>query len=257
MIGLRTAVDDRKNSDRLTAHPVEVEAERGIDRGAAFRAAALNEQQVSRRVGANHSGLGREAVHQLQQRLRRHILQRHDGDAVAGFGAGGRRIDPACADRVAERRQTIAGGVANKHDSAEPQGIFEHEDNVRLGNRPDGYQADGALHPRIDRVACLQDVAQHHLGDGGDRRVFEIEFKAVAGCDRLRPRLGDVGHLGAFEHHRAAALAGIGLGGIHLLRITRQGVERADLVEHVDIGAVAGTHGRRNCRMPAGRRTTA
>jgi len=29
-------------------------------------------------------------------------LQGHDGDTVAGFGAGGRRIDPAPADRIAE-----------------------------------------------------------------------------------------------------------------------------------------------------------
>jgi hypothetical protein len=39
-------------------------------------------------------------------------------------------------------------------------------------------------------------------------------------------------------------LAGIGLGGIHLLRLARQNVQRTNLVEHVDIGAVAGTHSR-------------
>ena len=93
--GFRATVDDRKNSDRLTAHPVEVETERGIHRRAAFRAAALYEKEISRRVGANHSGFGRKAVQQLEQRLRRHMLQRHDGDAVAWFGAGVGRVGPA------------------------------------------------------------------------------------------------------------------------------------------------------------------
>src|SRR5258707_7805650 len=50
--GFRTAVDDRKNPDRLTAHPIEVEAERGIHRCATFGAAALDKKQASRRVGA-------------------------------------------------------------------------------------------------------------------------------------------------------------------------------------------------------------
>src|SRR5260370_32889151 len=48
--GVRTAVDDRKNSDRLTAHPVEAEAHPAIHRRATLRAPAVNEHQVSRHV---------------------------------------------------------------------------------------------------------------------------------------------------------------------------------------------------------------
>src|SRR3984893_16787677 len=40
--GFRTAVDDRKNPDRLAAHPVEVEAERGIQRRCACRPPPLH-----------------------------------------------------------------------------------------------------------------------------------------------------------------------------------------------------------------------
>ena len=61
--GLWTAIDDRENSDRLPPHPVEVEAQGRIHCGAAFRAATLDQQQVSRRIGAYHSGFGRETVH--------------------------------------------------------------------------------------------------------------------------------------------------------------------------------------------------
>ena len=124
------------------------------------------------------SGLGREAHPELQQRLRRHIAG-NDGDAVAGLGAGGRRIDPAPADRIAQRRQTVTGGHREQVRSTEPQGIFEHEDNVRLGHRPDGYETHSALHPRIDRITGLQDVAQNHFGHSGDRRVFKIDSKPL------------------------------------------------------------------------------
>src|SRR5947209_1280772 len=34
---------------------------------------------------------------------------------------------------------------------------------------------------RIDRVAQAQNVAENHLGDGGHRRVLEIQGKAIAG----------------------------------------------------------------------------
>ncbi|OIQ70273.1 hypothetical protein GALL_481140 [mine drainage metagenome] len=179
--GFGATVDDGVNADRLTPHPVEVEAHCGIHRRATFCAGTLDQKQVSRRIGAYHSGFGRETIHQLQQRLRRHVLQGNDGDAVAGLRARDRGIDPAGADRIAERRQAVAGGVANKHDPADPQGIFQNKYNVGFGHRPYGHKAHGALHPRVDRVAGLQNVAQHHLGHGGDRRVFEIELKAVAG----------------------------------------------------------------------------
>jgi hypothetical protein len=90
----------------------------------------LYEKQVSRRIGANHPGLARKAVHQLEQRLRGDILQWHDGDAIAWFGVGAGRVGAARSDRIADRGQTVAGGVANKHYTAEPQGIFEYEQNV-------------------------------------------------------------------------------------------------------------------------------
>ena len=111
-----------------------------------------------------------------------------------------------------------------------------------MSDRPDRYQADGALHSWIDRVARLEDVAQHHFGHGGDRGVLEIQFKTAAGRDRLRPHLGDIGYVGAFIQRRSAWLAGVSLRGIHLLRIARQGVERANFVEDVDIIGAARTH---------------
>src|SRR5690348_6535327 len=37
----RRAARDRENADRLTAHPIDVEAQRGVDRGTALGAGAL------------------------------------------------------------------------------------------------------------------------------------------------------------------------------------------------------------------------
>ena len=70
----RRTARDRENSDRLPAHPVDIEAERRIDRGAALGAAALDQEQVARGIGAHAAGFGGETVHQLEQGLRRHIL---------------------------------------------------------------------------------------------------------------------------------------------------------------------------------------
>ena len=87
IIGSGPLLTTGKIPTRLTSHPIDVEAQRAIDRRATFRAGALDEKQVSRRVAAHHARLGRETIHQLQQGLRRHILQWHDRDAVAGLGA--------------------------------------------------------------------------------------------------------------------------------------------------------------------------
>jgi hypothetical protein len=235
----RSAVGDGINSDRLTSHPVDVETENSVHGRAAFRPAALDQKDIPRRVGANHSRFRREAVHQLQHCLRGNILQGHHGHAVAGFGTGGGRIDAARADRLAEGGETVACGIANQHDAAEPQRVFENKDDVRLRDRLDRHKADGALHPRINRVARAQNVAQYDFGHRRDGRVFKIELEAVSTCGRLRPCVGNVSHLGAIVNRRAASLASR-LNGIHLLRLTRKNVQRTNLIEHINIGGVAG-----------------
>src|ERR1700723_2167897 len=108
----------------------------------------------------------------------------------------------ACANRIAHRRQAITCRVTNQRYSTDPKRIFENEDNVRLGHRPHRYQADRALYARVDGVAGLHDVAEHHLGDGSDRGAFKVEIEAISARRRLRPRLGDVGYFRALENHR-------------------------------------------------------
>src|SRR5262249_13518024 len=51
-----------------------------------------------------------------------------------------------------------------------------------------GGEAHRALDTRIDRVAEAHNVPEHHLGNGGDRSVLEIEFVAFATCRALGSR---------------------------------------------------------------------
>lgn len=44
---LRRAVGDRVDADRLAAHPIDIEAQRGVNRGAPLRAGALNQTGCS------------------------------------------------------------------------------------------------------------------------------------------------------------------------------------------------------------------
>ncbi len=55
-----------------------------------------------------------------------------------GGSAGGAIIkDKLFFFGVADGSETIAGGIVDQHDPAEPQRVFENEDDVRLGNRLD------------------------------------------------------------------------------------------------------------------------
>ena len=88
---LGRAVGNRENSDGLSAHPVDVEAHARcrprLRRSAPVPWISKRFRVESARTAA---GLGRKAVHQFQEGLRRHILQRYHRDAVAGLRAGGR-----------------------------------------------------------------------------------------------------------------------------------------------------------------------
>src|ERR1700678_4183836 len=60
-----------------------------------------------------------------------------------------------------------------------------------------------------------------------------MEIEAAAARSRLRPLIGDSGHLRAFIHHRTAAtpaLSGCRGASVYRLRLTRQQVQRARLV---------------------------
>src|SRR5277367_394388 len=108
----------------------------------------------------------------------------------------------ASANRIAHRRQAITRGITNQRDPTDPKRIFENEDDIRFGHRSHRNQADRTLDTWVDRVARLQNVPQHDLGDGRDRGAFEIEIEAVSARRGLRPRLGDISYFGALENHR-------------------------------------------------------
>ena len=62
--GLRIAILNGKNSDRLPAHPIDIETKRRLDGGTTFWPAALNEQDIARGVDANRARFGGKAVEQ-------------------------------------------------------------------------------------------------------------------------------------------------------------------------------------------------
>ena len=59
----------------------------------------------------------------------------------------------------------------------------------------------------------MQYVAEHDLGDGGNRRVLEIQVEAVAARDLLRPLVGDRRDFGALVDLRGAVAIAAGSGG--------------------------------------------
>lgn len=85
---LGTAILDGIDADGLTAHPIDVEAHHRVDGRAALGAAALYDEQIARRIGANGAGPGGKTVEQLEQRRRGDVLQRDDGDTKARLGEG-------------------------------------------------------------------------------------------------------------------------------------------------------------------------
>src|SRR5579864_5506396 len=209
--------------------------------------------QIAGGIGANRTGSGCKTIHQLQESLRGDVLQWYDRDAVSRFGVSGRTVYSPCADRIANWGQAIAGGVANKRDAADPERALKHEDDIGFCDRMHRYEADSTLDTRVNRVAGLQDIAEHHFGDGGDWRAFEIEIIAATVRRRLRTRTGNVGDLRTLIYHglrpRTAARSSQTT---RLLRIPRQDIKGTDLVDHIDIrigdrasrinrGGVAGT----------------
>ena len=233
---LGRGVAHRIDADRLAAHPIGVEAQHGLDRGAALGAAALDQQQIADRIGADGAGLDGKAVEQLDDGLRRHVLQRDRGDAVAGLrtGIGGDAIDAAAADRFAGRHQPIAGGIARQHHVGGAQRAFEHEQDIVLGDRAARRQADGALHARIDGVADAENVAENDLGDGGDRRVLEIELVALAAAaGRRRRDLDRIGAAAAVIARGAQALGRARIGDLGAARKARRQVGAAHPVDRI------------------------
>ena len=92
------------------------------------------------------------------------------------------------------------------------------------------------MHPRIDHVAGVENVAEDHLGDGRDRRVLEVQVVAVTAALGSHRNVADIGDLGPLEYRGAAACPGIILRGGNRLGLPGHDVDRSHLVQHVDIG---------------------
>ena len=149
----------------------------GLDRGAAVRSAALNEQECCARCRrASCLALTPKPSSSLQHGLRRDVVQRHHGDALAGL-RGRRPVDAAGADRLGGRH---AGDMPPRSRTSatlrHPQRVFEHVEQVGLRHRATRGQRHRALHARIDGVADAENVAEDDLGDRRDRRVLEIQI---------------------------------------------------------------------------------
>ena len=116
----RRAVAHRENADRLSLHPVGIEAQDGVDRGRAVGAAAGNDQGIAAGVRTHRGGLDAEGIQQLEYVLRRDIAQRHHADALAGFRRarcgrcrrGRLRWTGAADSRAAVAHQRDAGHLA-------------------------------------------------------------------------------------------------------------------------------------------------
>src|SRR3981081_3680205 len=79
-LGLR--IMDWKNADRLAAHPILVEAEDGVDGGAALGSVADDDEQILRWVGPDRTWLCREAFQEFRDRLHRDMLQGNHRDSI-------------------------------------------------------------------------------------------------------------------------------------------------------------------------------
>lgn len=97
--------------------------------------------------------------------------------AVAGFsrGSGGTHIGGG--DRVADRYQPTARGIAHERRATETQCIFEHVEYLGFGDRSHRGKADRALHARIECTADAENVSEHDLDDC---RILEIQFEPAA-----------------------------------------------------------------------------
>ena len=182
------AIVDGVNADGLSPEPVDVEIANGVDRGLALRSGAQDEQDLAAGICSDRTRLGREALHQLDQRRARHVLDRDDRQAVSGFDSA---VGVWAVDRpdrsVGRRKDAIADRVPNQHQIVYPQRVLENEKHVPLCDRTPGRQTYCALRARIDDVAHVENVAQDDFGDRRDRRILEIQRKSsLAVGDRRR-----------------------------------------------------------------------
>src|ERR1700730_11944485 len=104
---------DRKNADRLAAHPILVETQDGVDCRAALRSVADDDEQIFCWVGPDRTGFCREAFQEFRYGLHRDMLQGNHRDSITRLriAALPRAIDAAAADGVVRRNDMVAPGL--------------------------------------------------------------------------------------------------------------------------------------------------
>src|SRR5262249_42108267 len=142
---------------------------------AAFRPAALDEDQVARGIDARDARLEGKTIEQLEDGWRRSITQRHNGEAVAWLvGARACRRYAAAARRLPSGNKPVPSLVGHQHHVAHTQRIFQNKNQIVLRHWPAGRYGHRALNARIDRIAGTEDIAEDDFGDRRHRGVFEI-----------------------------------------------------------------------------------
>ena len=195
--GLGLAVAHGVHAHRLTAHPVDVEAADRVDGGLPLLSRADDQQNPAAGVGADRSRAASESFEQLRDRGAGDILQRNDGEAVAGIGAAGGAgaIGRTCG-AIGRRRDAIGRAFMHEHEIVGAQRALQHEEHILFRDRAARRERDRSLRAGIDDIAEAETVAEHSLGDIGHRRVFEIEREAVLRTRRGRRRVGLAGGRG-------------------------------------------------------------
>ena len=173
-----------EDADRLSLHPVGVEAQDGVDRSLAIGAGTGDDQRVVAVVGTHCGGLDAEAVKQLEHVLRRHVAERHHADALAGFRRAA-AVDTTRAGFRGREQPIAAAAVADQRDAGHFQRILQHIKRVRLRHRTHRGQRHGSLHARIDHIADLEHVTEDDLGNGRHRRILEVEIVTTASAVTL------------------------------------------------------------------------
>ena len=163
-----------ENSDRLPAHPINIETESRLNCGTTLRSGPLDEQHVTCGINANRPGFGGKTIEQTDERGGGNILQWSNGNPIARFGARNRRVHVAASDGVADRNEAIAHGISHHRHTGQAQRSFEYEKQIRPGYGSAGRETYRALHARIDGVSDLKDVTEYCLCDRCDRSVFKI-----------------------------------------------------------------------------------
>ena len=163
-----------ENSDRLPAHPINIETESRLNCCTTLRSGPLDEQHVACGINANRAGFGGKTIEQTDERGGRNISQRSNGNSIARFGARNRRVHIAASDSVADRNEAIAHGVSHHRHTGQAQRSLENEKQIRPGYGSAGRETYRALHARIDGVSHLKNITEYCLCDRCDRSVFKI-----------------------------------------------------------------------------------